>query len=339
MNNKNFKQQQDRRRFLKLSASGVTLSFLPGLNALGQTNSKIENGVKNFVQLGDPWEQVGASHHTVEVDGLKIHYVTSGAGEPVVLLHGFPETAYAWRKIIPKLAKNYFVVAPDLRGCGDTDRPEDGYDKKNVAKDVFGLIKYLNLGSVNLVSHDVGMMVGYAFAANYPEQVKRLVLMEAALPGLGLEALYDADKYPRMYHLPLFEAPNGLAEMLIEGKESLFVAHFMRQQTYDPTGPDEIALEEYSRRLAQPGALRGGIEYFRAHKRDAIQNIEYAKKKLSMPVLTVGGTASFGANLAPQIKPLVNQLHSVMIESCGHYVAEEQPEKLINELLNFFKST
>lgn len=275
-------------------------------------------------------------HHTVELNGLHQHYVTAGAGEPVLLLHGFPETWYAWRKIIPALAAHYFVVAPDLRGCGDTDRPSDGYDKQTVAADVHRLVEHLGLGPVNLVSHDVGMMVGYAYAATYPAQVRRLVLMEAALPGLGLEELYDADKYPRMYHLSLFDAPNGLAEMLITGREEPFVAHFMRQQTYDPTGPDQDALTEYARRLAAPGALRGGIEYFRSHKLDAARNREHAKTKLPMPVLTVGGTASFGTHLAGQIRPLVENLRSVMIDQCGHYLAEEQPARVVEELLRFF---
>ena len=209
-------------------------------------------------KTGDPWEHLDVIHHTVDIDGLKIHYITAGTGEPVVLLHGFPETSYAWRKIIPALSKHYFVIAPDLRGCGDTDRPEDGYDKRTVAKDVYGLIQQLKLGPVNLVSHDVGMMVGYAFASNYPEQVKKTgVNGSCALPGLGLEELYDANKYPRMYHLPLFDAPNGLAEALIEGREALFVSHFMRQQTYDPTGPDEVALEEYARRIVRTGRFTG----------------------------------------------------------------------------------
>ena len=267
---------------------------------------------------------------------MRQHYLLAGSGEPVVLLHGFPETSYAWRKIIPALSEHYTVVAPDLRGCGDTDRPSTGYDKRTVAEDVRRLVEYLKLGPINLVSHDVGMMVAYAYAATYPEEVRRLVLMEAALPGLGLEALYDAIKYPRMYHLPLFDAPNGLAEALITGREKMFVSHFMRQQTYDPTGPDEDALDEYARRLAAPGALHAGIEYFRAHKIDAEHNREHAKTKLPMPVLTVGGTASFGANLEPEIKPLVENLRSVMIDECGHYLAEEKPERVIEELLRFF---
>ena len=270
-----------------------------------------------------------------EVNGIRIYYRRAGSGEPVVLLHGFPETSNAWRKVMPALAEHYTVVAPDLRGFGASDRPDTGYDKRTVAEDVHQLVNQLGLGAINLVSHDVGMMVGYAYASAYPSEVKRLVLMEAALPGLGLEKLYDADKYPRMYHLPLFEAPNGLAEALIRGREKMFVRHFMRQQAYNPAALESNVLEEYASQLSAPGALSAGIAYFRAHKVDAEHNRENAKTKLPMPVLTVGGTASFGADLEGEIRPLVQHMRAVMIENCGHYLAEEQPERLIRRTSAF----
>ena len=274
--------------------------------------------------------------HRVDVNGIRLYYRRVGTGEPVVLLHGFPETSYAWRKVMPALAERYTVIAPDLRGFGDSDRPSGGYDKQTVAVDVCELLALLKLGPINLVGHDVGMMVAYAYAATHPSEVRRLVLMEAALPGLGLEELYDAVKYPRMFHLSLFEAPNGLAEALITGREKMFVAHFMRQQTFDPTGTEEEALDKYALHLAAPGALRGGIEYFRTHNIDAQRNREHAKTKLPMPVLTIGGTASFGSHLESQIRPLAEHLQSVMISDCGHYLAEERPDPVLEELMRFF---
>ena len=275
------------------------------------------------------------SHHRVEVNGICMHFTMAGAGEPVVLLHGFPMTSYYWRKVMPALSEHFTVVAPDLRGCGDSDRPSGGYDKRTVAEDVHQLVRHLGLGPVNLISHDVGMMVAYAYASLYPAEVRRLALTEAALAGLGLEDLFDAAKTPRMFHLPLFEAPNGLAEALITGREALFVSHMMRQQAYDTAALDQHALDEYARHLAAPGALHGGIEYFRAHTVDAVHNREHAKTKLPMPVLTVGGTASFGANLEPEIRPLASNMRAIMIEQCGHYLAEERPERLAEELLRF----
>lgn len=179
------------------------------------------------------------------------------------------------------------------------------------------------------------MMVAYAYASKYASEVKRLVLTEAALAGLGLEKLFDSTKNPRMFHLPLFSAPNGLAEALITGREKLFVSHMMRQQAYDTTALDEATLDEYARHIAAPGALHGGIEYFRTHTVDAVQNREHAKTKLPMPVLTIGGSASFGRNLEAEIRPLASKMRSVMIDQCGHYLAEERPEQLKNELMQF----
>ena len=281
--------------------------------------------------------RIAGTHHRIEVNGIRLHYTRAGSGEPLVLLHGFPMTSYCWRKIIPPLAERFTVIAPDLRGCGDSDRPTSGYDKRTVAEDIHQLVRSLDLGPVNVVSHDVGMMVAYAYASRYSAEVRRLALMEAALAGYGLENLYDASKTPRMFHLPLFEAPNGLAEALIAGRERLFVSHMMRQQAYDTTALEEQALEEYARHLSAPGALHGGIEYFRAHTVDAEHNREHARTKLPMPVLTVGGTASFGVHLEGEIRPLAANMRAVMIDQCGHYLAEEQPERLTEELLKFLR--
>ena len=274
--------------------------------------------------------------HRTEVNGIRLFYRCAGEGPPVVLIYGFPEMSYAWRKVMPVLAERHTVIAPDLRGCGASDRRSSGYDKRTVASDVHELVRQLDLGPVNLVSYDVGMMVGYAYASAYRDQVRRLVLMEAALPRLGLEEMYDAAKFPRMYHLLLFEAPNGLAEALIAGRERMFVDHFMRQQAYNQDGLEPEALDEYARCLAAPGALSGGIAYFRAHWTDAEHNRENAKIKLKMPVMTVGGTASFGAGLKGQVEPLVERLHHVMIDDCGHYLAEEQPDRVADELFRLF---
>lgn len=269
------------------------------------------------------------------INGVRQHFVTAGAGQAILLIHGFPETHYAWRKIIPALSARFFVIAPDLRGCGDSERPETMFDKQTVAADLHALVERLGVDSVSLVSHDVGMMVGYAYAATYRGEVRRAVLMEAALAGLGLEDLYDSDAYPRMYHLGLFEAPNGFAEMLITGREKRFVDHFMRQQAANPAALGEDALDEYARRLASPGGLRGGITYFRTHRLDAEHNRKHAKHKLAMPVMTVGGTASFGAALKDQVAPLVEDHRHEMIEDCGHYLAEEHPERLTELLFDF----
>lgn len=291
------------------------------------------------IMTPDVTHALPVSHHTAELNGIRVHYVTAGTGEPVVLVHGFPQTWYAWRKIIPALAARYAMIAPDLRGCGDTDRPDVTFDKRTAAEDIHQLVRHLGVGPVNLVGHDVGTMVSYAYAATYRNQVRRLALMESALPGFGLEELYDADAYPRMYHLGLSEAPNGLAEALINGRELMFVSHFMRQQTYDPTGPDEDALAEYALRLGAPGALRCALGYFRSHKIDAEHNRESARTKLAMPVLTVGASLSFKDILAERTPELAERVRNVVIPDCGHYLAEEQPDRLAAVLLSFLGAT
>lgn len=219
--------------------------------------------------------------------------------------------------------------------CGDTDRPDSPFDKRTAVEDIHALVQHLGVGPVNLIGHDVGTMVSYAYTATYRSEIRRLVPMESTLPGFGLEELYDAETYPRMYHLGLSEAPNGLAEALITERELMFVSHFMRQQTYDPTGPDEDALAEYMPRFGALGALRCGLGYFRSHKIDAEHNRESARTKLAIPVLTVGASLSFKDILAARTPELAERVRSVVVLECGHYLAEEQPDRLATVLLQF----
>ena len=276
------------------------------------------------------------THHTAKFNGIKLHYVSAGSGEPVVLLHGWPQTWHEWRRIIPALAAKYSVVAPDLRGFGDSDKPAGGYDKRTVAEDVYQVVRHLGLGPIHLVGHDLGMMVSYAYASAHPDEVRKLVLAEAGLPGLGLEEFFDTARFPQFWHFGFFSAPNGVAESLIAGRERSFVSHFIRMQSYDPTGVTEEDLDEYARRLAAPGALRGGFEHYRAFPVDAGHNQEYSRSPLPMPVLTLAGEHSVGGVLEKAIKPLAENVRGVVFERCGHYLFEEQPEAVSAELLRFF---
>ena len=275
------------------------------------------------------------THHTAQVNGIKIHYAMAGTGDPVVLLHGWPQTWHEWRRGIPALAARYNVIAPDLRGFGDSDKPAGGYDKRTVAEDIYQLVQHLGLGPVNLVGHDLGMMAAYAYACANPDQVRKLVLAEAGLPGLGLEEFFDTAKYPQFWHFGFFSAANNVAESLIAGRERPFVSHFIRMQSYDPTGVPEEDLDEYARRLAAPGALRGGFEHYRAFPVDAGHNREHARTKLNMPVLTIGGERSIGDMLEKAMKPLARHVRGLVIECCGHYIADERPEAVAGELLRF----
>ena len=286
-----------------------------------------------------PTDALALTHHTARVNGIRLHYVRAGSGGPVVLLHGWPQTWREWRRVVPGLASRYTVIAPDLRGFGDSDKPSGGYDKRTVAEDVFQLVQQLALGPVDLVGHDIGMMAAYAYAAAHPGEVRRLVLAEAGLPGLGLEEFFDTARHPHLWHFRFFGAPNNVAESLIVGRERLFISDFIRTKCYDPTSVAEEDLDEYARRLAAPGALRGGFEHYRAFPIDAGHNREYARTQLPMPVLTMGGEFSIGGLLEKAIQPLAQQVRGVMIERSGHYIADEQPEAVVGELLQFFASS
>ena len=276
------------------------------------------------------------THHSAIVNGVKLHYVMAGSGEPVVLLHGWPQTWLEWRRVIPALADKYTVVAPDLRGFGDSDKPSGGYDKRTVAEDVFQLVEHLKLGPINLVGHDLGMMVAYAYASAHPTEVRRLVLAEAGLPGLGLEELFDTAKHPQLWHFGFFRAPDNVAEALIAGHERMFITQFIGRSIYEPTAVSEADLDEYARKLAAPGALRGGFEHYRAFDLDAEHNRESSKTKLPMPVLAIGGELSVGPLVEEAVKPLARHVRGVVLRQCGHYVADEQPERLAEELSRFF---
>ena len=282
-------------------------------------------------------ESVGDSsytHHQTRVNGVRLHYVVAGSGDPVVLLHGWPQTWREWRRIIPLLASQYMVIAPDLRGFGASDKPAEGYDKRTVAEDVFQLTRHLGLGPIHLVGHDLGMMVAYAYAAAHPTEVRRLVLADAALPGLGLEDFFDSQKYPELWHFGFFRAPN-VAESLIVGRERNFISHFIRQQCCDPTAVSEADLDEYARCLAAPGGLRGGFEHYRAFPIDAEQNREHARTLLPMPVLTMGGEHSQGSIIERAVRPLARTVRGVVVERSGHYVFDEQPDWTALEILRF----
>lgn len=282
--------------------------------------------------------ETALAHHTVEVNGVRLHYVTAGAGDPVVLLHGWPQTWHEWRHLIPVMASRYTVVAPDLRGFGDSDKPASGYDKRTVAEDIRQLARHLGLREINLVGHDIGMMVAYDYAAAHPQEVRRLAVAEAALPGLGLEELMDAAKYPKFWHFGFFAAP-GVPEMLVAGREQMFLSYFVRHLAYDSYAVTEDDLGKYARRMAAHGALRGGFEHYWAFPTDARNNKENARTKLPMPVLAIGGDHSMAGQVARMMQPLANDVHPAVIEHCGHWVAEEQPARLAELLTDFLAGT
>jgi pimeloyl-ACP methyl ester carboxylesterase len=275
-------------------------------------------------------------NHRIFVNGVRLHYLRAGTGQPVVLLHGWPQTSHAWRKVIPLLATDYCVIAPDLRGLGDSDKPLQGYDKKSVAQDIVQLLQQLGHDSFYLVGHDLGMQVAYALAATHPGAVRKVVLIEALLAGLGLEGAMDFTKPHAFIHMAL-NMQRDFAESLIAGRERFYIEHHLRPFTYNPTAMQTEDVEEYVRCYSAPGGMRAGFEYYRAYAVDAEDNKRLAQSKLSMPVLAIGGDSSLGDFVKLSVEPLGVDVQGEIAQHAGHYVPEEQPVWLAQRLRDFFK--
>jgi pimeloyl-ACP methyl ester carboxylesterase len=278
-------------------------------------------------------------HHRTVVNGVRLHYLKAGEGDLVVLLHGYPQTSHAWRKIIPLLSSNYTVIAPDLRGLGDSSKPDSGYDKQTVAEDIYQLVRELNFEQLFLVGHDLGGMVAYAYAMAYPQMVRRLVMAEMLLPGLGLESALDFSKPGSGYiHMALNMTPD-LPEALTCGKERLYITYNTKPHCYNPNAISDVDLDEYVRCYSSPGGMRAGFEYYRTFFQDAERNRVIAQdKKLPMPVLALGGDMSLGDYLHKTLIPIAENLQGYVFGQCGHFIPEEQPEGFVRTLEAFFKN-
>jgi pimeloyl-ACP methyl ester carboxylesterase len=283
-------------------------------------------------------------HGTADIEaGTRIHYVTAGEGQrTVVLLHGFPQTWWAWRHIIPKLAEAGFrVVAPDYRGAGQSSHPPSGYDKRTMAADIHRLL-HGHLGikeAVAMVGHDIGLMVAYAYAQAYRDLVTHLVVADAPLPGTQIFDRMRVD--PRVWQFA-FHSVRDIPEMLIAGRERLYVQAMISARIYDPSSISEADLDTYASAYSMPGAMRAGLEVYRAFDRDVDDNRTILKQsgKLKMPVLTVGGEIStLGPVMGEMMAEVADHVRSVRVPGTAHFIAEENPAALTAELLDFFGSS
>lgn len=274
------------------------------------------------------------SHHTIVANGVLVHYVIGGQGDPLVLLHGWPQTWYEWRRVMPALAERYTVIAPDLRGLGDSAKPATGYDARTVAADVYDLVRRLGVGPVFLAGHDLGGWVAYAYAAAHRDEVRRLALLEiipADDPIVGFTILSPE---PGLSHFH-FHFQRDLPEALVEGRERLYLSAFYRG-AYDPTAIDEASIDEYVRCYAAPGGMRAGFEYYRALFTNVEQTKEDMRTPLAMPVLTLGGAASFGPVLEREWPKHATDVRSEILPEAGHWLPEERPDLVRDHLLAFF---
>jgi pimeloyl-ACP methyl ester carboxylesterase len=266
------------------------------------------------------------SHHIAEVNDVKLHFVKGGTGEAVVLLHGFPQTWYEWHHIMPALAERYTVIAPDLRGMGASSKPMSGYDHQTVAEDIYQLVRHIGLEQVSIVGHDVGAPVGYAYAAAHPDDVRRLVTIEGAPQTMEAGQGY--------WHMG-FHAEPDIAESLIVGRERMYLSWFYRKFGYNQAAFTEADLDEYVRWYSAVGAIRSALQYYRYAQQDFAQNKESSKRKLTMPVLAIGGEHSLGSYVEAMMQDFASNIRGSVIKDCGHWIAEEQSKELTHQLLAF----
>jgi pimeloyl-ACP methyl ester carboxylesterase len=277
-----------------------------------------------------PSDTVIASR-TAKVDGVKLHYFTAGHGAPVILLHGYAETSRMWKPIIPLLAERFTVIAPDLPGIGDSDIPANGLDMKAAAIRIHALARSLGVEKARVVGHDIGLMVAYAYAAQFPSETEKLVLMDAFLPGVpGWEAVYNN---PSIWHFR-FNGPTP--EKLVQGRERIYFEYFWNDFAADKTRSipeaDRVA---YTAAYSRPGRMHAGWAYFVSFPQAAKDFAQLAQTKLPMPVLVIGGEKSLGDVLGQQAKLVAPNVTVVVLKDTGHWVLEERPKETTDALVKF----
>ena len=321
---------------------GIGLSQIQTGSAQQQPQANLTSTEKQHLLDGITFQigNVTFTHHTTSVNGIQIHYVIGGKGEPLVLLHGYPQSWYEWRYVMPTLAKKFTVVAPDLRGFGDSSKPLTGYDGNSTAEDIYQLTKLLGFNKINLAAHDVGSQTAFSYTAAHPNNVTKLVIMDFFFPGFFSPAL--GQNGPWWFS---FYQQQDIPEMLIQGHEREYISSFMRGLAYNPAAIKEEDIDVWASHALSPGGLRGSFEHFRAFPVDAQENKEIAKSKITTPVLALGGDIypAFGGDvpnnlISSSLQPLASNITSITVPLSGHWIPEEQPQFVIDQLLKFFET-
>src|SRR5262245_24645124 len=273
----------------------------------------------------------GLAERKANVDGVSIHYTIAGQGPAIVLLHGYAQTSHMWRPLMPLLAASHTVIAPDLRGAGGSARPPTGYDKKTLARDIHDLVRQLGHQQVRVVGHDIGLMVAYAYAAQFPGEVDRVVLMDAFLPGVG--NWKDVWLLRDLWHFH-FYGKTPLA--LVKGRERIYFEHFWNDFAADPKKSiPEADRRVYAKSYARAEGMRAGFEYFRAFEQDARDFAALATSKLLMPFLVLTGEKASGTFLIEQARLVATNVSGVVMKGAGHWLMEEATDQVVPAIIRF----
>ena len=276
----------------------------------------------------------GFRHQMVQAGPVKIHAVVGGNGPPLVLIHGFPQTWWEWRRMMPRLAETHTVVALDLRGAGHSDCPQGGYDKVTLAADVHGVMQALGFTRYAVCGHDIGAMVALALACTQRGAVTRLAVLDASQPGWsGWEA--NCAK-PALWHFA-FHQKRDLPERLLFGREYDYVSTFIADRAFDHGAHTIEDMQVFASALAQPGNTRGGLEWYRAFPADHRTAQAWKQQKLSIPVLALGGEHNYGASIVAMLEEFASDVSGGSIAGCGHWLPEERPTETTDALIEFLK--
>jgi pimeloyl-ACP methyl ester carboxylesterase len=265
-------------------------------------------------------------HHTADVDGTRLHYVTSGSGPPVLLLHGWPQTWFEWRRVAEALP-DYTVVMPDLRGFGYSSKPPAGYDAATMADDLHGLVTKLGLEDVTVVGHDWGAVFGYVYAATHPAEVKALGIVEMVLPGVGMmeQAMVPQPFGQFLWHMGFQTVPD-IPELLVRGNERVYLQWFFEHFAYDPSAISSADLDEYVAAITQVGALRAGLAVYQAFFETAEQVAAHAQTPLEIPVAAYGGEVCLNELALASVQAVAPAAEGGVIPKCGHWAPEERAD-------------
>jgi pimeloyl-ACP methyl ester carboxylesterase len=272
----------------------------------------------------------GGASQFAQINGIRLHYVSAGSGPAVILLHGWPQTWFAWRETMERLSLRFKVIAPDLRGIGLSERTPAGYDKRTIASDIRALIDHAAGGRAHVVAHDMGGKAAYMLAHLHPERIEKLVMVDCLIPGTeNADALRGG-----AWHYGFHMAPE-IPEMLTKGREREYIAAQIRAWSYIKDAVTEGVISECSRHYASPGGMTAGFNYYRALRDDAGLAASFEGRTLDMPILAIGGRHGVGTKLADALRKQAANLTAVIAEDSGHFVAEEAPDFFCDQVERF----